>query len=81
VLGADPFASSSASAEAPPPPPPTAGQNPFAAAAAESALITWPSLGSVVGSTGVVLATVAVSTLVILGVNFGLSTLSEALFD
>jgi len=29
----------------------------------------------------VVLATVAVSTLVILGVNFGLSTLSEALFD
>ena len=81
MLEADPFASSAAATEAPPPPPPTAGQNPFAAAAAESVLITWPSPGSVVGSTGVVLVTVAISTIVILGVNFGLSTLSEALFD
>ena len=61
--------------------PPAEAMNAVQAAASEVSRITWPSAGSVAGSTGVVLATVFVSTLVILAVNAGLSSLSEALFD
>jgi len=49
-------------------------------ALAEVPLITWPSPPSVASSTGVVLLTVFVSTLLILAVNAGLSALSEKLF-
>lgn len=54
--------------------------NPFAAAAQESRLVTWPGVPSVVGSTGVVLGIVVASTLLILAVNSLLATASEKLF-
>lgn len=41
--------------------------------------VAWPSFGKVVKNTGIVLAFVAVFTVVLLGIDFGLSKLHELL--
>ena len=59
---------------------PAQPSNIFAAAAEEARLIAWPSPGGVARTTGVVLATMVVVTLVLLSVNALLASLSDKLF-